>query len=142
MKKIMLISILLAFSVLAYSQEVQGIWETQIQIFESFDGSIDTALDRLPDEAIFSIQFDEEFGNMLFRSGRESRFLWHAYIGMESLCLNYLTEKQGILFASAEDVWVDHSFINEEMLLLRFAFRSAEVPTSHFIFILKRIPSE
>lgn len=142
MKKIMLVSILLALSVLAYSQEIQGIWTTQIQIFESIDGGIDTALDRLPDEAILTIQFDEEFGNMLFRSGRESRFLWHAYIDVESLCLNYLTEKQGVLFASAEDVWVDYSFINEETLLLRFALRSYETSYCMFTYILKRIPSE
>ena len=141
MKKIMLVSILLAISVLAYSQEIQGIWTTQIQIYEDFLAlnDIDTALDRLPDDAIVIIQFDEEFGNVTFRSGRENRFLWK--MSKWGIYLNYLTKKQDIYIASAQAVIFDYSFVDEETLILKYDNTIFDDP-SHFISILKRIPSE
>ncbi|MBA7551523.1 hypothetical protein ES705_44065 [subsurface metagenome] len=138
--KIILISILLVISVLAYSQEIQGLWKTEIQIFENWDGGIDVALDCLPEKAILIIQFDKEFGNVTFRNGRESRFLWE--VSKWGIYLNYLTEKLGVLFASAQSTRINYTFIDEDKLVLRFDILSHEVPTSYFIFILKRIPTE
>ena len=137
MKKIMLVSILLAFSVLAYSQEVQGIWETQIQIYDGFEG-INTTFERIPDEAISIIQFDEEFGTVTFRSGRESRFIWET--NTRGLSLNYLTEKQGIYIASAQSFNIEYSFVDEETLVLKYTTK--DIFSSYLTLIMKRVPSE
>jgi len=139
-RRVLLMALLLP-AVSLFGQDIIGTWETQLQIFESFDGGLDTSLDRLPDEAISRIVFDEELGSVTFRSGRQSRFMWEQDESEDMIPITYLTEKGGLLIASPNPELVKFAMTEDGLLILRFSICGRGVLVgldSIFWFVLKR----
>lgn len=118
MKKIMLVSILFAVSLLAYSQEIQGLWETRLEIDDNPLGSLSAWWERPPIE---QIMFAEQIGTITFRSGKEQHFAWES--GSGYLSVYYLTKKQEFFVADPELLLMRYALIDENTLLLNWQFR-------------------
>jgi len=131
MKKIILISILLVITVLAYSQEIQDAWETWLEIDDNPLGSLSAWLDQPP---IQQITFAEKLGTIKFRSGKEQHFAWEQ--GTSILTVLYLTKKQEFFVADPESLFIEYVLIDENTLLLGWEFQN---DFSVYYLILKRV---
>lgn len=138
MKKIVLVSILFAVSLLAYSQEIQGLWETRFQIVDDpLNGIFSASLAKSPGDGIMRIKFEEELGTIIFFTGKEQYFAWTKYV--DFISISYLIKKQNIFVAEAKPSLIAHAFTDEGMLVLRWERGRSFDDLSDFYLIMEHI---